>query len=301
MTGKLCFSMKRKGRWTRMEQFSLFPSENLDTRPPESVSWNLWHGCTKVSPGCLHCYMFRRDESVGRDPTVVRKTQAFTLPVQVLRAGPHKGAYRVPSGSSFYTCFSSDFFHAEADGWRDEAWAMMRERSDCDFFMITKRPERIADHLPSDWGEGWDHVTIAVTCENQWAADRRLPVYLTVPMKHYAVMVEPMLSAVDLRSYLDGFRGADGRPLIESVSLGGESGPEARACDYDWVLQARAQCVDFGIAFHYHQTGARLIKDGREYRIPRDRQHEQARKARLDLLGTALLSAVPGDQDNENE
>ena len=267
-----------------MEQITLFPYENGKARSPETVSWNLWHGCTKVSSGCLNCYMFRRDEAVGNDPTVVRKTRAFDLPVRLLRSGPHKGEYTVPSGSRFYTCFSSDFFHEDADEWRNEAWEMMRVRSDCTFFMITKRPERIASQLPPGWNGGWEHVTIAVTCEDRKAAENRLPVYLSLPLKHRAVMIEPMLSAIDLRPFLRD-RTPEGRPVIESVSVGGESGPSARPCEYDWVLDVHAQCVENGVRFSYHQTGARLIKDGREYRIPRKRQHEQARKAKLDFRG----------------
>ena len=103
------------------EQLSLFENKPIpDPRPPETVTWNGIHGCRKVSPGCLHCYMFRRDESVGKDPTIVRKTQSFNLPVRRLRAGAYKGLYKIPSGSHIFTCFSSDFFHKDADDWRDE-------------------------------------------------------------------------------------------------------------------------------------------------------------------------------------
>ena len=265
-----------------MDQLSLFPTQETDTRKPETVTWNLWHGCTKVSSGCAHCYMYRRDEAIGADPTVVQKTQSFDLPIRVLRSGPHKGEYKIPSGSRIYTCFSSDFFHKDADEWREEAWDIMRKRSDCTFFMITKRPERIAERLPSDWNNGWQHVTIAVTCENQAAADKRLPVYLSLPLCRHEVMIEPMLSAVDLRPYFKNHTDTDGKPKIRSVSVGGESGPDARPCDYDWVLDIHAQCVEYGAEFSYHQTGAKLIKDGKEYHIPRSRQHEQAHKARLD-------------------
>ena len=262
------------------KQLNLFPPDPAppDPRAPATVTWNCWHGCSKVSPGCLHCYMYRRDESVGKDPSVVEKTASFNLPVRRLRSGHYKGRYKVPHGSLLYTCCSSDFFHEDADPWRPEAWAMMRERSDCTFFMITKRPERIADHLPPDWQDGWDHVHIAVTCENQWVADHRLPIYLSLPLRHRSVMVEPMLSAVDLRAYFLHDPGA-----IESVSVGGESGPYARPCDYRWVLDLHQQCLDHHIGFSYHQTGAKLIKDGKIYNIPRRLQHQQARKAGLDL------------------
>lgn len=281
-----------------MEQLHLFPQTTSDPRPPETITWNLWHGCTRVSFGCQHCYMFRRDEAVGKDPTKVQKTQSFNLPIRILRAGEHKGHYKVPSGSHIYTCFSSDFFHEAADDWRPEAWDMIRTRSDCTFFMITKRPGRIAEHLPADWGDGWNHVTIAVTTENQWAADLRLPIYLALPLRHHSVMIEPMLGRVNLRPYFSSFRKSNGEPLIEAVSVGGESGPDARPCDYSWVLDAHMQCVENGVAFSYHQTGARLIKGRKKYQIPREHQHEQAHKAHLDYdpaTGLKAFTDMPGE------
>ena len=95
-----------------VEQLSLFPSPAItDPRPPETITWNLWHECSRVLTGCRHCYMFRRDEAVGQDPTKVQKTQAFNLLIRILRAGSYKGLYKVPAGSHIFTCFSSDFFH----------------------------------------------------------------------------------------------------------------------------------------------------------------------------------------------
>ena len=266
-----------------MEQLSLFTEEYDNPRAPQSINWNLWHGCTRASTGCLHCYVYRRDESIGKDPTVLHKTENFNLPVRILRSGKYKGRYKVPSGSHIYTCFSSDFFHKDADEWRDDAWNIMRERRDCTFFMITKRPERIAQHLPSDWGPEWEHVTIAVTCENQEMIDKRLPIYLSLPLHHHSVMIEPMLTAVDLRPYIEQYRTSDGSPVIEHVSVGGESGAGARVCDFEWVKDIHQQCNENGISFYYHQTGAKLIKDGKLYNIPRKLQHIQAHKAGLDI------------------
>ncbi len=265
-----------------MQQLSFFPEENIDPRSPAILNWNLWHGCTRASTGCLHCYMYRRDESIGKDPSVVRKTDSFNLPVRILRSGKNKGRYKIPPGSHINTCFSSDFFHENADEWRDEAWEMMYERSDCTFFMITKRPERIADHLPAGWGKGWDHITIAVTCENQDMIDKRLPIYLSLPLFHHSVMIEPMLSAVDLSPYIEKYRSEDGSPVIKHVSAGGESGAGARVCDYAWVKDVHSQCIANGISFYYHQTGAKLLKGGKLYNIPRPMQHSQAHRAGLD-------------------
>jgi protein gp37 len=113
-------------------------------------------------------------------------------------------------------------------------------------------------------------------------ADKRLPVYLSLPLFHHSVMIEPMLTAVDLQPYIKGYRSSDGSPVIKHVSVGGESGPEARICDYSWVEAVHAQCIENGISFNYHQTGAKLIKDGKLYDIPRKLQHTQAHKAGLD-------------------
>ena len=118
--------------------------------------------------------------------------------------------------------------------------------------------------------------------ENQEMIEKRLPVYLSLPIFHHAVMIEPMLTAVDLRPFIEKYKHPDGRTIIEHVSAGGESGPDARVCDFAWVEDVRSQCKENGISFYYHQTGAKLIKDGKLYNIPRKMQHSQAHKAGLD-------------------
>lgn len=233
--------------------------------------WNLWHGCRKYSAGCKNCYVYRRDGKYDIDSTKVRKTKNFSLPVVRGR----DGQYKYPSGTCFPTCFTSDFFIEEADGWREQAWDMIRERSDCEFMFITKRIARIADCLPPDWGDGWDNVSIGCTVENQLEADRRMPVFVGAPIKHRFVCCEPLLENVDLSPWLDG--------RIELVIAGGESGDNARECDYDWVLSLRRQCESAGVAFRFKQTGAIFKKDGRYYAVPRSLQHLQAKKAGIDL------------------
>ena len=250
---------------------------------PSSTSWNLWHGCKKCSPGCWHCYVYRRDAEFGRDSSIVRRTKAFRKPVQKYRTGPHKGEYKNPAGSVFLTCFTSDFFIEEADEWRPEAWEIMRERSDCSFYMITKRPERILQSLPADWGAGYPNVEICCTCENQRMADKRLPVFLELPLPNKSIIHEPMLEQINIRPYLEKYG-----PQISSVSCGGESGLEARICDYGWVLDTYMQCVEYGVPFSFHQTGARLRRGSKIYEIPREHQHEQAHKAHLDYNGVTL-------------
>lgn len=137
--------------------------------------WNPWHGCKKISPGCLNCYVYRRDAEFGKDSSIITKTASFQLPVKRSRNGEHKIQ---PDGECVYTCMTSDFFLEEADEWRPEAWNMIRERSDLRFVIITKRIHRFRVGLPADWGEGYHHVIICCTCENQKMAEARLPVFL---------------------------------------------------------------------------------------------------------------------------
>lgn len=236
--------------------------------------WNLWHGCHKYSAGCLHCYVYRRDGKYDIDSTKVRKTKNFSLPVERGR----NGQYKYPSGTSFPTCFTSDFFIEDADGWRAQAWDMIRERSDCEFMFITKRIARIGQCLPLDWGDGWDNVSIGCTVENQAEADRRMPVFVNAPIKHRFVCCEPLLEKVDLSPWLD--------ERTEVVIAGGESGENARVCDYDWVLDLRRQCEREGVAFRFKQTGAIFKKDGRYYAVPRRLQQVQAKKAGIDYFPT---------------
>ena len=234
-----------------------------------SEIWNLWHGCHKYSEGCAHCYVYRRDESIGKDASIVTKTASFDLPMRKNRAG----AYKIPSGTLVYACMTSDFFIEDADPWRPEAWAMMRERSDLDFMIITKRIVRFEDCLPPDWGNGYPNVAICCTMENQRQCDLRFPILNRIPVRKKFVASEPLLSDIDMHAYLN--------PSILQVVVGGESGRGARVCDYDWVLHIRAQCLDAGVPFHFKQTGACFRKDGRIYHVERRLQHVQARKANI--------------------
>ncbi len=231
--------------------------------------WNPWHGCHRISPGCANCYVYRRDESIGKDASVIAKTGDYRLPVRKNRHGEYKLS---PDAGIVYACMTSDFFLEEAGGWRQECWDMIRERQDLEFHIITKRIDRFEKCVPPDWGDGWEHVTICSTCENQEMTDRRLPILLSLPIRHREVASEPMLGEINMEKYL-----ASGR--IERVVCGGESGPGARPCDFRWIQEVRRECVRCGVAFTFKQTGAVFIKDGRTYHIERKDQMPQARKS----------------------
>ena len=235
------------------------------------TNWNPWHGCKKYSEGCENCYVYRTDAKYDKDSSVIKKNAAFDLPIKRNR----QGDWKIPSGNTVYTCFTSDFLLPEADEWRREAWAMFRERSDLTFVFITKRIDRFSAVMPDDWGNGYDNVVIGCTCESQARADYRLPIFLDLPIKQRFIICEPLLEEIDLSGYLNGG--------VERVVVGGESGENARICKYDWVLKIREQCLENGVNFWFKQTGFRFVKDGKLYLIDRKHQHSQARKAAINI------------------
>ena len=116
-------------------------------------------------------------------------------------------------------------------------------------------------------------------------ANKRLPIFLQLPIKHKSIIHEPMLEQIDIRPFLKKYSNQ-----IECVSVGGESGPNARLCNFAWVLDSHMQCVEYGVDFHFHQTGAKIKKGGKVYDIPRDQQHTHANKTGLDMHNGVLLS-----------
>lgn len=228
------------------------------------VTYNCWHGCHKKSEGCLNCYVYSRDESIGKDASIVYKTKSFNMPILKNR----KGEYKYPSGSEFMMCFSSDFFVEEADAWRKDVLAMVKERSDCNFICLTKRPERIRECIPDL--KDYKNLNIFCTCENQKRFDERAPIYLDLDLNYKVICIEPFLGPIDMSAYIN---------RIDLVSCGGESGLNARMCDFNWVKDIREQCKKHHVDFEFRQTGANLLVDGKLYHIPRKEQSCQAQKA----------------------
>lgn len=228
--------------------------------------WNPWRGCHRKSEGCMHCYIHKGDAKRGVDTSLIIKTDKFDAPI----ARKKNGKYKIGSGSIVYVCFQSDFLIAEADEWRSECWDMIRERSDLHFIFLTKRIERFMDCIPYDWGNGYTNVTVGVSVENQKRADERLSILKQLPIVHKNIILQPIISAIDLSGYLDG---------VELVIVGGESDRQARVLDYAWVLDVRRQCVEAKTAFTFRQCGTYFRKDGVLYHMKTKDLGWQARKA----------------------
>jgi len=241
--------------------------------------WNPWHGCVKCSEGCQNCYMFFLDRVRNKNGADIYRTKTgFTYPLQKTK----QGVYKVQRGELIRVCMTSDFFLEQADAWRDEAWKIMRQRSDVKFYLLTKRPQRVKDCLPKDWGEGWENIFFNVTCENQQRAEERLPILLQLPFKHKGVMCAPLIGPILIGKYLSSGQ-------IEQVVCGGENYDGTRTCNFDWVKNLRDECATAGVNFHFIETGTNFMKDNKSYHLPSKLvQSEMAFKSGMNYKGKPM-------------
>jgi protein gp37 len=228
-----------------------------------NATWNPWHGCAKVSAGCKNCYMFREKKQYGQDPTlVVRSKTKFDDPLKWVSRG------KAPKYC--FTCSWSDFFVAQADPWRSEAWDIIKATPEITYQILTKRPERIAMALPDDWGTGYANVWLGVSCENQATANERIPLLIDTRAAVRFISAEPLLGPLDLLTVplygetFDVLRAIrTSRPTwptsfcsrIGWVIVGGESGPGARPMHPDWARSLRDHCQAAGVPFFFKQWG----------------------------------------------
>lgn len=219
------------------------------------ATWNPWHGCLKISPGCKLCYMYRDKKRYGQDPMlVVRSKTTFYDPLK----------WKEPK--MVFTCSWSDFFIEQADSWRDEAWDIIRRTPHLTYQILTKRPERIIGHLPADWGinphDGYHNVWLITSCENQEYADERVDKLRSVNARTIGLSLEPLLGPIVLTE--NQLRD------VSWVIVGGESGPEAREMNLDWARSLRDQCAQFKIPFFMKQLGGKQDARGELWQIPED-------------------------------
>lgn len=142
------------------------------------------------------------------------------------------------------------------------------KRPDVGFYLLTKRPERVAEHLPKNWKNGWDNIFFSVTAENQIRADERLPILLDLPFKHKGVMTAPFIGKISLKHYLSTGK-------IEQVVAGGKNYDGSRMLKYDWVKQLYDECVSENVTFCFIETGTIFEKNGKIYNIPNKRQQSE--------------------------
>ena len=248
---------------------------------PRTISWNPWHGCRKISRGCQNCYMFEGDQRRGvpGSDIVTRSKTQFDLPLKKDRFGKYKLRDML-----VLTTMTSDFFIEEADQWRDEAWRIMSKRKDLTFEILTKRPHRIMDCLPDDWNDGYPHVRLSVSTEDQESWDDRVPILQSIPAAKKDVYIAPIIGPVDTDKVLS-------RGGIDAVYVGGECcSDNARPCRYEWVTDIRESCIRNHVTFMWRNTGTYLIKNDQVFQVNSvEQQGRMAGTSGIDYIIDPLL------------
>lgn len=202
-------------------------------------TWNPVTGCTKVSPGCAHCYaerMAKRLLAMGQHR--YRNGFKVTLQPDALETPLHWKRPRMIFVNSM-----SDLFHKDVPTeFIAQCFAVMQEASQHTFQVLTKRPERAAELAPTlPWPT---NVWMGTSVEN---ADyvHRIHSLTRIPAVVRFLSLEPLLGPIP-RLPLTG---------IHWVIVGGESGPSARPIEPGWVLQIRNRCLDRNVPFFFKQWG----------------------------------------------
>jgi len=223
------------------------------------ATWNPVTGCTKVSPGCKHCYAERFAERFRGVPGHPYE-QGFDIKLWPERLDQPK-RWREPR--RIFVNSMSDLFHPEVpEDYVKRVFDAMVEAPWHQYQVLTKRPERAAAMASKlDWSE---QIWMGTSVENQdytWRIDE----LRKIPAEVRFLSCEPLLGPLDLN--LDD---------IHWVIVGGESGPGARPMAKTWVRGIRKQCRTMDVPFFFKQWGGVRKKatgrtlDGRTYdRFPR--------------------------------
>jgi len=213
------------------------------------TTWNPVTGCSKISPGCLHCYaerMAKRLQAMGqpnyRDGFAVR-THEHMLPLPLSWSKPRM----------VFVNSMGDLFHEEVPvDFIQRVFEIMEATPRHTYQLLTKRADRLAEVTPFlSWP---NNVWMGVTVEDNEHLTR-VEHLRKVPATVRFLSVEPLLGPLPDLDLLD----------VDWVIVGGESGPGARPVDPDWVLGIRDRCVELGVPFFFKQWGGvRKKAAGRE-------------------------------------
>jgi protein gp37 len=245
------------------------------------ATWSPVTGCTKISDGCLNCY-------IERTPPFRMERRRFTLPVIGGTTGVrlHSDRLGIPvkwrKPRRIFVCSLADLFHEDVPPrFIAEVFAVMSLAQQHTYQVLTKRHARLRSvlnspefrpmvdaarqirgfpPLPGDGPVVLPGVWIGVSAENQQWANIRIPALLDTPAEVRWVSAEPLIGPVTLRPEWVGAT-PTGRPVLDWAVLGGESGPRSRPCDPQWIRSLVEQCRAGSTAPFIKQLGAVWAQD----------------------------------------
>lgn len=173
-------------------------------------TFNPWWGCTRVSPGCEHCYAetFAKRTGLGWGPRAPRRffgEKHWSEPLRWNAAAVRAGERRRVFCASMADVFEDRPDIPELAAWRTRLWWLIDETPALDWLLLTKRPENWSRMVPPGWLESpRPNVWAMTTAEDQERADQRIPELLKIPAAVRGVSYEPALGAVDFKPWLGG-------------------------------------------------------------------------------------------------
>lgn len=240
------------------------------------TTWNVFSGCTQVSPGCDHCYAKELAERYRGSPAYPNGFD-LTLRLHKMR-DPFK--WKEPR-EIFVNSMSDMFLGGVPDSVIRDMWDVMLATPQHMYQILTKRPIPAARIIRDLELPVPDHIWLGVSVESQDYTDR-IGQLLLIPGKNKFLSCEPLLGPLDLMQYLLPYTdGRDYYSMIGWVIDGGESGAGRRQADPDWFRSLRDQCVRTGVLYYHkqgnaHQPGKDRLLDGRTWeQHPNRPDHEE--------------------------
>ena len=202
-------------------------------------SWNPATGCTKISDGCKNCYMFEGAKWLKGMGNIRYKNGS--IPTMHLDKVDEPKSWK--KSRKVFVCSMSDLYHDKyTDEFIQSVFKTMNETPQHTYLVLTKRAKRLAEMASDlDWT---DNIYPGVSIENRKVYNR-LDYLRKVPSENRWLSIEPLLESVHDIDLTD----------ISWVVVGGESGPNARDMDVEWVREIRDKCIEEEILLFFKQFG----------------------------------------------
>lgn len=203
-------------------------------------TWNPTVGCTKVSPGCANCYaevMAKRLQAM-RTPGYENAFRLTLLPYRL------KEPIRRKKPTVFFVNSMSDLFHEDVPfSYIDKIFEVIENSPQHTFQILTKRAARMAEYFSGK--KAPDNAWMGVTVEDREFGLPRIDNLRKVDAKVRLISSEPLLESLG-QFDLTG---------IHWMIVGGESGPNARPMEKEWVEEIFNLCQVQNVAFFFKQWG----------------------------------------------
>lgn len=256
-------------------------------------TFNPWHGCTKVSPACDHCYAETFSKRTGRtkwgdDAERWRPSEAYWLhPLKWNAAAEKAGEPALVFCASMADVFED---RRDLDDDRTRLFELIAQTPHLRWLLLTKRPEHVLELVPPTWRETWpSNAWVGTTVEDQENADERIPHLLEIPAPVRFLSLEPLLGPVTIPTRalipeanvcsrgaspsspeaitaLHAVLRAAGRHLgwrgIDWLIVGGESGPGHRPLEVEHARALRDQAKRYAIPLFFKQHGGQFPTSG---------------------------------------